>query len=317
MDQDNPSNLPATTQGPTPPARIDATDAELHDLMQHVAKHQTGSTPSRLVAGARVPIKAIKLLIQNPKMLPLVAIPVAINFTLVLGALFLIVPQAAGLLGSIWAYPEVTAWYMWLMRGLWWIAYALSIAVSVIFSYISAMLVGGVIASPFNDMISERTEKILLGSRYVPGPDGAFWAGVGRSILSSLATTMLYVAVMAPLFLLNLIPAVGSIAYTLLGAVVGGYFLALEYSDILLERKNFAFRQKLELVWKERTMTLGFGIGTSLMLAVPLLNFLCIPIAVIGGTALGLGLEQWHHYPAQDDKEAAPRKELTSQGDDA
>ena len=74
-------------------------------------------------------------------------------------------------------------------------------------------------------------------------------------------------------------------------------FITMEYNDILLERKGFRMKAKFGRVWEERSLTLGFGAGTNLLLAIPLLNFMCIPLAVIGGTAMGLCLEQWELYP--------------------
>ena len=116
---------------------------------------------------------------------------------------------------------------------------------TVILSYMGAMMIGGVIASPFNDKLSEETEKILLGDLFCEIDGGSFLPSLLKSMASSAVVAGMYFAIMAPMLLLHLIPGVGSVAYTLIGGVVGGYFVALEYSDTLLERRRTPFRMKL------------------------------------------------------------------------
>ncbi|MEM1349459.1 MAG: EI24 domain-containing protein, partial [Myxococcota bacterium] len=86
------------------------------------------------------------------------------------------------------------------------------------------------------------------------------------------------------------------VAYMVLGAACSAFLLTAEYTDTLLVRKGFTLRTKLAELRKRRRITLGFGLGVHLMLAIPLLNFLCVPIAVVAGTAMGLGYEQWARY---------------------
>ena len=71
------------------------------------------------------------------------------------------------------------------------------------------------------------------------------------------------------------------------------------------ERRRYSLRQKLRTIWKHRRMALGFGVGANVMLLVPLLNFLCMPIAVVGGTALAVALDDFEsREPAPDDQSA-------------
>lgn len=268
-------------------------DETLHPLMRHVLSNREGGTFSRLVAGAKVPFMAARLLMKHRELWTNVLWPVLINLSLFVVLLYLFLTQGGSLFASLWAQPVIEAWYHWLLTGLWYLTYAIVLAASGFLAYVSSMVVGGVLASPFNDVLSEKTERILLGEHYQKGEEEPFLQGVIRSAGSSAATAALYIACMGPLLLLNIVPGVGSIAYTIIGSTVGGYFLALEYSDTLLARRRYKLGDKMRLVYKERKFSVGFGIGTSLTLAIPLVNFLCIPLAVIGGTAVGLGLEQW------------------------
>lgn len=267
-------------------------DERLHPLMRHALRgYLTPSSWRRGMSGLRVPLKAATFLIKNPALWPWAIAPALINFAIFVSSLFFSLPAASQTFGSLWAMPEIVAWYHYGLIALWGVVYLLVMLLTLVLSYMVAMMIGGVIASPFNDVLSEKTEKLLLGDLYQDPQEGApFLPSLLKSMASSAAVALLYFAIMAPMLLLHFIPGVGSIAYTLVGGLVGGYFMALEYSDTLLERRGTGFKRKLNLVWQERSYTLGFGVGTSLMLAIPLINFFCLPIAVIAGTAVGTAL---------------------------
>ena len=286
------------TQAPSEPGALEraprldlqAGDEQLHPLMRHALERAQQTGARRFFGGALIPLKSARFLAQHREMWTSVVWPVLINLGLFLIGLYVLIGQGSALFGSLWATPTVEVWYHWGWVALWYLLYVLVILASGLVAYVTAIVVGGVLASPFNDRISEKTERALLGPRYQPPPEQPFWSGLLGSMASSAAMAAMYVAVMGPLLLLNLIPVLGSAAYTVVGGLVGGYFVALEYSDTLLDRHQMGFRDKLELVWRERSFATGFGVGTSLTMAIPLINFLCIPLAVIGGTAVGLAL---------------------------
>tara|TARA_B100000686_G_scaffold280347_1_gene301438 strand:+ start:458 stop:1300 length:843 start_codon:yes stop_codon:yes gene_type:complete len=264
---------------------------QLHPLMQSALRsYLKPKAGQRVWSALRLPLLAAKFLMQHPKLWPWAIAPALINLLVFVATLFLTLPAASSGFGGLWAMPEIVAWYDYGLIALWGIVYLLVMVLTVILSYMGAMMIGGVIASPFNDKLSEETEKILLGDLFCEIDGGSFLPSLLKSMASSAVVAGMYFAIMAPMLLLHLIPGVGSVAYTLIGGVVGGYFVALEYSDTLLERRRTPFRMKLGRVWQERPFTVGFGVGTSLMLAIPVVNFFCLPIAVIAGTAVGTAL---------------------------
>lgn len=271
----------------------------LHPLMQSAMRgYMQGSAGRRAWAALRLPLSAARLLIKHPALWPWAIAPAIINLIVLVSTLLFTLPAASGAFGGLWTMPEVAVWYDYGLIALWGLGYLLVMALTVILSYMGAMMIGGVIASPFNDKLSEETEKILLGDLFCEVDGGRFFPSLLKSMASSAVVAAMYFAIMAPMLLLHLIPGVGTVAYTLIGGVVGGYFVALEYSDTLLERRKTPFRMKLGRVWQERSFTLGFGVGTSLMLTIPVLNFFCLPIAVIAGTAVGTALLEEPPSPA-------------------
>ena len=63
-------------------------------------------------------------------------------------------------------------------------------------------------------------------------------------------------------------------------------FLPLEYASFAMDHRQLRLAQRRQLVWQHRWLMLGFGVAASFILLVPLLNFVCLPILVVGDTIL-------------------------------
>ena len=68
-------------------------------------------------------------------------------------------------------------------------------------------------------------------------------------------------------------------------------FMPLEYAGFAMDSRQLHFAQRRALVWRHRWLMLGFGASASLSLLLPLLNFVCMPALVVGGTLMLLHLE--------------------------
>jgi CysZ protein len=278
-----------------------AADEALHPMLRAVLGAYDGERDVRFKAGLRLSAASVRFLVGRPALWPAVALPILINLGLFAGALVALWLHGGALLDMIWAHPlEGEGPLYALLMGGWYVFRFLGAIVGVVASYALVMVVGGVVASPFHDYLSERTERDLLGARYAARPQSEWWRSIGASLISSALTAGLYIAVMIPLFMLNIIPAVGSLTYTVLGGAASSFFLGLEYSDGALARRGWPWSKKIRVFWEERSLTLGFGLGTSIMMAVPLLNLFVAPIAVIGGTALAITLDERRVEPPQN-----------------
>ena len=222
-------------------------------------------------------------MMRQRRLWPLVVMPALVNLGLFVLALALVLSQGDVLTGWIWAKPSgllVPAWYA---------LYALVLAAGLVFSYLFVLIVGGVVASPFNDKLSERTEEVLLEA--VPASVEGSVLTMLRSVASSGLITLLYGVLLLPVLLLYLVPGPGSLLAMLLGQLLAAFFMALEYTDVTFQRHGHSLRRKVRYLRKNPVLAGSFGIGASLMLWIPVVNFLCIPVAVVAGTALALHLE--------------------------
>ncbi|MFP4599586.1 MAG: EI24 domain-containing protein [Persicimonas sp.] len=263
----------------------------MHPLLQQLYDAHERSRLGQFTYGLSLPFRAAKFLVQNAQLVPFVIIPAMINIVLFGLSAFLLVTNAGDLVEWLWQKPIVDAMIDYLWVGLWYVAYTLAILLAFVLSYVFVLVAGGIVASPFHDLLSEHTERILCGVDELPEDNEPFFPGMLRSIGSSAVIGLLYAVLITPILLLNLIPFAGSAAATVLGSCVSAYFVGLEYSDPTLQRHGVPLRSKLSLIWDNIPLAGGFGLGTSFLLWVPLLNFACMPIAVIAGTALGLVLE--------------------------
>jgi uncharacterized protein involved in cysteine biosynthesis len=58
-----------------------------------------------------------------------------------------------------------------------------------------------------------------------------------------------------------------------------------------MDHRQMPFAARRALIWQQRWLMLGFGAAGFLTLLIPLLNFVCLPALVVGGTLLFLHVE--------------------------
>lgn len=238
----------------------------------------------------RVPYQALWFLRRHRVLWPFVIAPAVINVLLFGAGVVLVFTQADAVAGMIWAQPAVQGLLDAAMLVLWYVFYAGVLGFGLVGTYVATLLLGGVLASPFNDVLSGRAETLFAGREAPIESDRSTRGELVASIVSSAAILGFYALLMGPVLLLNVLPGVGSLLATALGVGLGAFFLTLEFADITWARRGLAFREKLRLVRAHTGMTAGFGLSISCLLWIPFLNVLCIPVAVVGGTALAMAL---------------------------
>jgi len=233
------------------------------------------------------PFLAGRFLMNHPGLLRFVLIPFLIN-TLIFS---LTVYFGFGFFDGLVAkyIPEGDAWYWLLLSYAVWV---LAVLVTVVLVFFSFTVIGNLIASPFNDLLSEKTEKMLTGAQ----ADQAFALRVflqdtKRVVITELKKISFFIAGMVVLLLFNLIPVVGGFLYTGLAFLLTLFFLVVEYLGYILERKRFTFARQRQYIMARKFLMLGFGTGIMAVLAIPFMQFLCIPLGVVGATLLWFDLE--------------------------
>lgn len=261
------------------------------ELMARFVALEGGGKRARFWAGFSLPLQAVRVFLRRPKLLLWAIVPALINLVLFVAAVVLLVKTGSWLLSSVWARPEIAAWFDWVFLGLWWVLFAVMSAAVVVLSYFLVLMVGSLIASPFNDVLSQRVEQALTGQVVGAGGSGVMdWLG---SVVGAIRTAVPYLLVIVPLFGLNLIPGLGSLLYAVLAAVCTAFFLVLDYAGSPLDRRSMSFRGKVGLILANKDFSGGFGAGAWLLMFVPVLNLVAMPVLVVAGTIAGLSLQSW------------------------
>jgi len=244
------------------------------------------SWPRRFARGFAYPFRGLGFIARNPRLLPWVLLPIAVTLGLLVGAAFLTLAGTPWLVDQLWARPAggllLTSWWI-LAVGL---GLAL-FAVSMVVLYATAGLIG----TPFYDRLSQRVEDTVRGPADEPFSWRVFLGDVWQSVSHTLIALILWLVVMGALLLLNVVPVVGSALEFVLSVAFTALFLSREMMDGAMSRRRLSFRRKLGVVLGNLALMEGFGLAAAMLLWVPLLNFVSMPVAIVGGTLMLLDLE--------------------------
>lgn len=238
------------------------------------------------------PFSSGPFLLAHPGLLRFIAIPFLINTAIFSIAVYFGLDffnrTVTGYL------PQGEAWYWLLISYALWVVAVLLTAVLVFFGF---SVVGNLLAAPFNDLLSERTQEIL-GDRRSDEPLSlnAFWADTLRTLRDEAIKMACFVLGMLFLLLLNLIPVLGTLLYAVLSVTFTLFFLAVEYTGFVFGRQRRSFGQQCRYLFSRKSLLAGFSSGVLALLAIPFLQFVCIPLAVVGATRL------CHDFPAGEEQ---------------
>lgn len=234
------------------------------------------------------PIRAGKFIRHHPALLKYIIVPFLINVIVFSGAVY----WGLSFFNSIVVHyiPQGNAWYWAILTYFLW---TVAILVTMVLVFFGFTVVGAIIASPFNDILSEKTEELLTG---IPNEEPFIFKVFMRDALQTVADEskkiIIFVLLMLFLLPLNLLPG-GSLPYSVLSILLTVFFLVVEYTGYVFARKHKTFKDQRLFISSHRFLMLGFGFGVMAVLAIPFVQFFCIPLGVVGATQI------WHdlHSP--------------------
>lgn len=202
---------------------------------------------------------------------------------------------------STWLVAQLPDWLSFLERILTPVLYLFGL----LFGAWTFGFLAVIIAGPFLGNLSRKVEVLELGD--VPDDTRSFLAGLLAGIKREARKLGYYLPRLFLVLLITLIPVI-NIAAPIIWFVFGAWAMAVQFCDYPTENRNLPFADTLERLRRHRGAALGFGGCTTLLLAIPLLNFLVIPIAVAGGTLLWHKLEENAVSDDKSERENEPHK---------
>ena len=164
------------------------------------------------------------------------------------------------------------------IEALYWLIVALTTVTLFFVINFTFVLLVSLIAAPFNDMISSRAEKLLVG-KASDDFEGSFWATLKRytSILFNEIKKIIFILILTLFSLfLGLIPG-GQIGTIIISAIL----LSIQFVDYSWSRKEFNLGGCIKDLTKN---FISYFLAGSLMLVligVPIINLFALPFGVV------------------------------------
>ncbi len=220
-------------------------------------------------------------LITQPKLRQFVLMPLVFSATLFALGTWYAISKVQALATSINAM--LPSWLQWME----WLFIPLFFAVAGITLFWSLGVIANLLGSPFNALLAQKVEYHLTGQFSAENPLAAnnIWQNILPPIRSEIGKIIYFIVRAIPLLILFLIPLINFIA-PLLWLLFSCWMMGFQYADIPMGNHHLNGNQVLAKLKEKRLLTLGFGAATLLMTLIPIINFLAMPAAVAGATAM-------------------------------
>jgi len=147
---------------------------------------------------------------------------------------------------------------------------------------LGTILLGGVIAAPFNARLGEVIDERVTGHIAPAFSITRVLADVARALLIEVIFFVFNIALFVASFAFP--PAITVL--TVVGLVGAGYYFAMAYLELPLAARDVSLKGRGRFYAQSPMATLGFGTGVGIFLFVPLINLLFMPAAVAGAVLL-------------------------------
>ncbi|MBF0295252.1 MAG: sulfate transporter CysZ [Magnetococcales bacterium] len=220
-------------------------------------------------------------LLTRPELRPFVILPLLTSSVIFAYGTWVILERL-----KAWT-ASVTAWLPSWLHFMEWLVMPLFFTVAGAMLFWCFGMIANVLGAPFNALLAQKVEELLLAQEPVPPP--ARQVAILKTIVPTLRSEInkiLYFLLRAiPLLLLFLVPVV-NIAAPILWLLFTCWMTAFQYLDFPMGNHDWDDKRILAALREQRLLSLGFGASVLLMTSIPVVNFLAMPAAVAGATAI-------------------------------
>ena len=236
------------------------------------------NTVNSPISGLNYLLKGAKLL-THPKLRIFVLIPLMINITIFASAFwFLYTTITEWIDGYISSLPD---WLSWLSYLFWpFLIFSILVSFAFIFS-----TVANLIAAPFNGLLAEKTENLLIGKAINDDGFIDLIKDLPRIFKRELQKWAYFLPRMIICGVLFFIPAFGQTLAPFVWFIFTGWMMAIQYADFPFDNHKISFSEMKKALSARLGKNLTFGMLISFFTTVPIINFVIMPIAVCGATA--------------------------------
>jgi len=131
--------------------------------------------------------------------------------------------------------------------------------------------------------MAEKVEELLTGKDINSGV--SLMTIIKDSIMSQIGKLVYILLWSLVLIIISFIPVINLIS-PFLWLIFGSWLLSLEYLDYPMGNHDLTFKQQKQTLKKRRGLSLGFGGSVMVLTSIPIINFIVMPVAVAGATAM-------------------------------
>ena len=181
-----------------------------------------------------------------------------------------------------WARGYLPFWLSWIE----WLLWPFFTITPVMMVFYLFTLLANLIAAPFNALLAEKVSRHINGLPLGGGP------GFGTALLRLPGSIkkewrkLTWFLVRAGLLVALFFVPLANLTAPFLWALFSAWSLGLKYLDYLVGNQGLDFDETRALATEKRWLVLGFGFAVLVMSIIPLLNFIAMPVAVAGASAL-------------------------------
>ena len=231
----------------------------------------------QVISGLTAYPKAFRLVWKN-KLAKYLALPVVLNIIVVITLIFSGVGTGDWINGIIERHTEnMNGWIHAAMVA---IKIVLPIVFFIIFIFIGGTIVN-VLMSPIYTMLSEKTETLLTGKEF-PFDAKQTVKDIWRALLIAIRNTAKQLLLTALCLLLNIIPAIGSVASICLIFIINAYYFGSGFMDYTFERWRYSVKESSKGTSELKFLAIANGAVYSLPLYLFCGTFIA---AFIGGVS--------------------------------
>ncbi len=218
-------------------------------------------------------------LIKHPKLRSFILIPLFINLVVFSIAFWFLFSNINDWIDSYIAkLPAFLTWLTYIMWPL------LAVIILFSFSFIFSTF-ANLIAAPFNGLLAEKTEILLIGDTINNDGIHELIKDLPRIFQRELQKMWYILPRMIGCAILFLIPGFGQTIAPLIWFVFGAWMIVIQYADYPFDNHKITFANMKGALRKRPAKSLIFGMLISVFNAIPIVNFIIMPIAVCGATA--------------------------------
>lgn len=256
--------------------------------------------------GFVLPLRAYRLIRKVPelrkKTLRMSLIALLSMIALLIGLAF----GAPALIEALW--PSPATWYATAVQVV------LKLVSFAVLFVIGANTLPPLLLVPFTDPLSLETERALGLAQEGQGSLTRALRETWRGLANMATRVAVFLFGHALLFLLNLAPGIGSVAWPIASWIWTAFWIALANLDIPMARHLYTFEHAFGLFRRRKRLLFGFGAAIALLLWIPILNAAFVPVTIVSATLLLRGLIAAGELPSPDTlarKEQAQHTSLT------